>query len=153
MLRCRCCQQEKPLECFRQWEAAHGGQHISNNCFDCVKANAKARRKKWADKNPKEHIKAYTRCNWRKHGIVFDDDAHFDVWFEKYYNATHCQATGFEFSDDPKNKMLCKCLDHDHKTGRPRGIICGMVNLILGKIQDSPEHLRQLASYIEDGLI
>jgi len=41
------------------------------------------------------------------------------------------------------------CLDHDHKTLKFRGIICGHCNSALGFVKDSLEVLRALITYIE----
>lgn len=40
-------------------------------------------------------------------------------------------------------------VDHCHKTGRVRGILCQGCNLALGHVADSPQRLRDLASYLE----
>lgn len=40
-------------------------------------------------------------------------------------------------------------IDHDHKTGEVRGVLCHGCNLALGNIEDNPERLRALASYLE----
>jgi Recombination endonuclease VII len=40
-------------------------------------------------------------------------------------------------------------IDHDHVTGRVRGVLCNNHNVALGMVHDSPEELRALALYIE----
>ena len=40
------------------------------------------------------------------------------------------------------------CYDHDHKTGRFRGWLCGRCNLGLGSFEDNPELLRRAINYI-----
>ena len=46
-----------------------------------------------------------------------------------------------------KNKDLS--IDHDHLTGRVRGLLCSRCNLCVGKAEDNPELLRKMADYLE----
>lgn len=54
---------------------------------------------------------------------------------------TGCRATG-------KTKKLA--VDHDHKTGEVRGILCGPHNQLIGYNRDNPEAFRSLADYLEN---
>lgn len=54
---------------------------------------------------------------------------------------TGCRATG-------KTKMLA--VDHDHRTGEVRGILCGPHNQLIGYNRDNPEAFRSLADYLEN---
>lgn len=40
------------------------------------------------------------------------------------------------------------CLDHDHRTGAKRGILCGQCNVGLGSFCDSPELLSKAIEYL-----
>ena len=40
-------------------------------------------------------------------------------------------------------------IDHCHKTGAVRGILCHHCNLVLGQSKDKPDTLRRLADYLE----
>lgn len=40
-------------------------------------------------------------------------------------------------------------VDHDHVTGRVRGILCGRCNWVLGLIKDSPTLLKALQEYLQ----
>lgn len=54
---------------------------------------------------------------------------------------TGCRATG-------KTKRLA--VDHDHKTGEVRGVLCGPHNQLIGYNKDNPEAFRSLADYLEN---
>lgn len=41
-------------------------------------------------------------------------------------------------------------IDHDHKTRRVRGLLCGRCNITLGNVRDSSQRLRRLADYLDD---
>lgn len=41
-------------------------------------------------------------------------------------------------------------VDHDHKTGQIRGVLCGRCNTALGKFGDDPARLRRAAEYVEE---
>jgi hypothetical protein len=40
-------------------------------------------------------------------------------------------------------------VDHDHKTGEIRGLLCSACNTALGLLQDDPLRIRALSNYIE----
>lgn len=40
-------------------------------------------------------------------------------------------------------------VDHDHKTGVVRGLLCQRCNVAIGLLVDSPERLRAAASYLD----
>lgn len=42
------------------------------------------------------------------------------------------------------------CIDHDHTTGKVRGLLCQDCNHIIGLAKDSPERLRAAATYVQD---
>lgn len=39
-------------------------------------------------------------------------------------------------------------LDHDHSTGRVRGLLCNACNVALGLLRDDPARIRALADYV-----
>jgi hypothetical protein len=48
----------------------------------------------------------------------------------------------------PTHKSLC--VDHNHKTGKVRGLLCHRCNLALGAFDDDPAVLLRVISYLKD---
>ena len=46
-----------------------------------------------------------------------------------------------------KRKVLS--IDHDHETGKVRGLLCAACNFAIGKFRDDPALLRAAADYLE----
>jgi hypothetical protein len=46
----------------------------------------------------------------------------------------------------PKTRL---CIDHDHRTGRVRGLLCKRCNSVLGYVDDGPTLLRRMVRYLE----
>lgn len=73
---------------------------------------------------------------WRGYGLSDDDFKHM----EQRANG-HCELCGRRFTKTPH-------IDHDHRTGRVRGLLCSACNTGLGRFDDDPERLRAAIQYL-----
>jgi hypothetical protein len=63
-----------------------------------------------------------------------------------------CQNCGCAICSEkaPEHKSLC--VDHNHKTGKIRGLLCGNCNLMIGLVKDNPTILRHAITYLETSI-
>ena len=60
-----------------------------------------------------------------------------------------CAGCSSEMIQGNKKSSRTLCVDHDHKTGIIRGLLCHSCNTILGHARDNPAVLIALSIYIE----
>ncbi len=61
-----------------------------------------------------------------------------------------CAICGLTASESHKStKRPNLYIDHDHTSGKIRGLLCNNCNSGVGKLKDSPEMLRKAADYLE----
>lgn len=110
-------------------------------------------RKRWFEKN-KDKIKQYrqkiTKESRRKHVVKMCYNLSWEDYLEFYTKAKGSCSICFKplslsFSEDIETAHI----DHCHKTGSIRGILCRSCNRGIGYLNDSPERLRKAADYLE----
>ena len=102
-------------------------------CKPCANRYNRAQFQKHKD-NWQQTRKAYHRL-W-KYGITLDE-------YETLLQSTNgeCQVC---------NQIRPLVLDHDHETGKVRGILCAKCNSALGLFGDSVANLKQAIAYLEE---
>jgi hypothetical protein len=95
----------------------------------------------WREKNPKRKKKAYRRWHVKsKYGLDLEQ---YDEMFAKQDGC--CAICGVSQSQQ-KHPL---CVDHCHRTGKVRALLCRNCNFGLGQFKDSPELLKIAAKYIK----
>lgn len=61
-----------------------------------------------------------------------------------------CTLCGIESPGQARGQDKQWHIDHDHKTGHIRGLLCSRCNIGLGNFKDNPTVLRMAAKYIEE---
>lgn len=100
--------------------------------------------KRWRKLNP-QRSKDTVRCATlrKKYGI---SSADYEKLLEEQGGV--CAICGS--TESKVNTRLH--VDHDHSSGKIRGILCQPCNVTLGKMQERPDLLRKAADYLEKNL-
>ena|ERR1700693_4932804 len=105
----------------------------------------------WYSKNPhkkkeyREKRKEYTKLRLIqiKYGLSPKE-------YKELFNQTNneCPVCNVIFYSNGNGSHAC--VDHNHTTGKIRGIICRNCNVALGNTKDNPKILRALIEYLKD---
>jgi hypothetical protein len=121
--KCNRCKTTKPLSDF------YKGRNYE--CKECTKTRVKATR---------DPERARDLHYQRNYGITL-------ATFNRMVLAqgSKCACCG---TSEPRGKHNQWCVDHDHVTGTVRELLCKDCNIVLGLVEDSPEHLQRLTEYV-----
>lgn len=122
---CPRCEQTLPLEKFAGNRASSDG--ATTYCKPCHNAVSKANRERKHGSTREYHLR-------RRYGI---GQADVDAMLAEQGGLCAASKT-----DEPKH------VDHDHKTGRVRGMLCFLCNQALGNTRDDVKRLRGLIDYL-----
>lgn len=151
MKRCSDCGEEKSYtEFYRAGTTLDGYRGV---CKGCELAELRAfsrnnrehlnrqRRERYAnDTDHRDSYRAYNRARFRqyKYGITYEE---FHAMIDAQDNVCSiCKKS---------NGRQVLYVDHDHKTGRIRGLLCHTCNTFLGRIDDSIETLEYMIEYLD----
>ena len=71
------------------------------------------------------------------------------VWFEKQKPMCNiCGKTVHKAPENSKDKQNQAVIDHDHKTGKLRGLLCHQCNVGIGNFKDSIDRLMNAILYL-----
>ncbi len=117
--KCRLCRTEKAIDQFSICRTAGTKDGLQSYCKEC-----------FAD------LKRYQR-----YGVC---KVKFAEMLVKQKGA--CAICGSKFSNSRYHKLS---IDHDHKTGKVRELLCQMCNLAISNMKENPIRLRAAATYLE----
>jgi Recombination endonuclease VII len=135
--RCARCRVLLPSEQFHKNRDSRDG--LQTYCKVCQRGYDKARydRKSSGEK-----------CRWykfrRDYGLT--KDTYHAMLAMQGYECRICHTTITEAGTGPRSSWAC--VDHDHTTGRVRGLLCRGCNVGLGNFRDRPDLLQRAIAYL-----
>lgn len=142
---CRTCKQELPLDQFGPNMAMRVGR--KRDCKKCLADYAS----RWVDQNPEKAFDTYLR---RTYGLTLE--RYSELLAEQGGCCAICgepptvQNSGRWTRKRRRPAPPKLVVDHDHETGKVRGLLCGMCNAGLGHLKDSLDVLRFAIKYLEE---
>lgn len=146
-------------ECFKPYHRqSYANTKARVLADDDFRLARNAQRRKWLAENP-EKAKQYRQQLYSKrtpednknafmksvYGITLDQ---YEVLLEKQDGV--CAICLRPERRKSRYGGTCRLhVDHDHKTGKLRGLLCSTCNFAIGGMNDSPELLRAAADYLE----
>lgn len=132
MKQCTKCKEVKPFSDFKASKRLKSG-------YDswCKKCHYEQRSKNYANYRKTEKTREL-----KKYGLTYEEWQNLKV--EQNFKCAVCKRP-----ETVGDKTSTLHVDHCHKTGIVRNLLCNFCNTVLGKVNDSPELLRNLANYLE----
>jgi hypothetical protein len=165
---CKKCNIEKPLDEFYKNSGGKDGKHSKCKLCLCIVS------KIWSQNNPekvKNTIRKWQKnnpdkvntvnSNWRKNNPEKAKEAdlkkNFGITLAQYNEMCKKQNHKCAICNQPETslatngKVKALSVDHDHKNGKIRGLLCKACNCAIGLLKDNNELLIKAAYYVTSG--
>lgn len=160
-LLCAKCKQTKPSSDFTNGEQRREGYR---RCRACVSATNQAYQKTRPAQKRRADMTSEELERYRGYDRARSPRQNADSWFRYRYGLTVDQIDTMieeqyglcaicnrpETKVDPRTgKVRRLCVDHDHRTGLPRRMLCQRCNWVLAHVDDDIEMLEKFVSYLK----
>lgn len=145
---CTDCRQAKPLEQFPKHPNARDGRR--RQCLPCHNTRARARYIARPDRRQRpeyppleERVLVYRRRQrLKKRGLTIEE--HDAMIAAQGNRCAICRR----MPEEAGERWPTLPLDHDHRTGKPRALLCSRCNRMLGLCDDDPAIFDAAAAYL-----
>ena len=117
---CKKCGKNLPTDMFWKRTYSSGTVGLQTKCKKCQ------------TKDKRQYYKPHEQMRWR---FKISDE-----FYEELMSNDNCELCGCT--------MTKKCIDHDHKTKKIRGVLCNNCNTALGLVKDNTEVLSNMIGYL-----
>ncbi len=144
---CVNCREEKPLSEFRRCNNGHDG--MSYFCNLCRRLLTESERTRIMQRH-----RYHSRGDDYKRS--FDLKRNYNISTEQYAKLLEaqggkCAICGCQETKVMRGKVMYLAVDHCHKTGKIRGLLCNGCNTGIGALKDDPSVLRRAEEYVSSG--
>lgn len=159
--RCKKCGELKPLDEFYRSAGMRDGHR--NDCKSCNAASSRARYvadpaahmarvKRWQQENS-ERLNHYRRQRRNDPDVKRVERSNYlkrtyGISIEQYEEMLAGQDGGCGMCGRPPSEAVSLHIDHDHRTGRIRGLLCFRCNNSLGDLDENPDLLLAGVRYL-----
>ena len=119
-------------------------------CIACQKQRHKQYRK-----THKKEIKQYMEQYYKNHKEEigqqhkqYDRLKKYGITIQQELNMLEAQGNKCAICDKPLNSLTEAHIDHNHRTGKVRGILCGNCNRAIGLLRDNPSNTLRATMYL-----
>jgi hypothetical protein len=97
----------------------------------------------WRTENPEEAAEQSEKDKLNRFGVD-------QSWYGKKFAEQHgvCAICNQPEKTKQQGKVQRLSVDHDHKTGKPRGLLCAACNRAIGLMKEDPQRLEAAARYL-----
>jgi hypothetical protein len=118
---------EHRKEWYREWHKLHPGRRAEYS-------------RKFHESHPGAHHFAQLKYAY---GLEDAEQLYANLFLQQKGRCALCS------SREPGGKFQFFCLDHDHRTGRVRGLLCADCNVALGRFKDNFKVLEKAIQYLK----
>lgn len=139
---CRRCGATKPVEEFSRSRMGVRGPVYRSECKPCNTALVR----QWQRENVEKTERNSRSQNLKPYGLTLEE--YNERLAEQGGVCAICLAPERD-SHGRTGRVFSLAVDHDHSTGRIRGLLCQRCNRAIGLLNDDAERIRRAASYLE----
>ena len=159
---CRRCKEQKPITDFpmRKAKTTRKGHYLrarrSSYCKECESYYGTLWSKKPENLNKRRKVSRESRKRCRQRNLTATREKERNHQRKQFLKKLGLTMTDIERMLQEQNNRCAICgvsnplrVDHCHKTGKVRGLLCDKCNMGIGLLQDDSNILRAAAEYIE----
>lgn len=142
---CTKCKSEKPVDQYSVSRQGKRGPVYRSSCKSCQASRAR----EWFAENSERANENRRRWNLEnRYGITVEQYA---AMLADQGGVCAICGQGEPNEHGRTGTRFRLAVDHDHETGRVRGLLCQKCNRAIGLLGDNPQRLRDAADYVEKG--